>query len=97
MAPEQSAGADLSLRRRRLRYRAWHRGTRELDLLIGPFVDAMTPAMDADELDRLERLLNEPETDLQAWLLGQGTPPPDAADTDLIERIVSFKLANKSP
>ena len=97
MAPEKRAGEDLSLRRRRLRYRAWHRGTRELDLLIGPFVDAVTPAMDEVELGRLERLLDEPETNLQAWLLRLGAPPPDVADRDLIERIVTFKLTNRGP
>ena len=80
------------MRRRRLRYRAWHRGTRELDLIIGPFADAVTEGMDGAELDRLERLLSEEETDLQAWLLGQETPPPHT-DRDLLERIIAHKIS----
>jgi antitoxin CptB len=92
MAPEKAAGEDLSMRRRRLRYRAWHRGTRELDLIIGPFADAVTDAMDGAELDRLERLLSEEETDLQAWLLGQETPPP-GTDRDLLARIIAHKIS----
>jgi len=78
-----------------LRYRAWHRGTRELDLIIGPFADAATEAMDGAELDRLELLLSEEETDLQAWLLGRETPPP-AADRDLLDRIIAHKLSTQT-
>jgi antitoxin CptB len=92
MATEKAAGEDLSMRRRRVRYRAWHRGTRELDLIIGPFADASTDSMDGAELERLERLLGEAETDLQAWLLGQETPPP-AADIELLNRIIAHKLS----
>lgn len=94
MAPEKAAGEDISMRRRRLRYRAWHRGTRELDLLIGPFADAATDQMGHAELDRLERLLDEEETELQAWLLGQETPPP-TADRDLLDRIIAHKLSTQ--
>jgi antitoxin CptB len=78
------------MRRRRLRYRAWHRGTRELDLLLGPFADAHLDRMSESDLDRFERLLALEETDLQAWLLNQA-PPPDAADPDLIARIAAHK------
>lgn len=80
------------MRRRRLKYRAAHRGTRELDLLLGPFVAAEAERMDAAGLDRLERLLDEEETDLQSWLLGEGEPSP-TADRDLLTRIIAFKLS----
>ena len=92
MATSEVAGEDLAIRRRRLRYRAWHRGTRELDLLIGPFVDAFAGVMNDTDLDHLERFLDAPETDLQVWLTGQGEPA--AADRALVERIISFKLSN---
>ena len=81
------------MRRRRLRYRAWHRGTRELDLMLGPFVDAYADEMGGAELDRLERLLVEAETDLQNWFLGQAEPPP-SADRELIDRIIAFRQAS---
>lgn len=90
MDPEKEPGEDLSMRRRRMKYRAWHRGTRELDLLLGPFVDAHCDALDGPEIDRIERLLETPETDLQSWLLGQAEPPPDT-DRDLISRIIAFR------
>lgn len=92
MAPEKEAGEDLSMRRRRLRYRAWHRGTRELDLLLGPFADAELEGMDAASLDRFERLLAHEETDLQAWLLNL-TPPPTDIDSDLLARIAAHKIS----
>ena len=94
MAPQNRAGDDLSLRRRRLLYRAAHRGTRELDLLLGPFAAAHVEAMDAAELDRLEQLLDEADTDLQKWLFGQ-EPPPQTSST-LIARILSFKRTSIS-
>jgi antitoxin CptB len=92
MAPEKQAGEDLSMRRRRLRYRAAHRGTRELDLILGPFAEAKSEAFTEAELDRLERLLDEDETTLQQWLLGQ-EPPPPTADRALIDQIIAHKLS----
>ena len=76
-----TAGEDIAMRRKRLRYRAWHRGTKEMDLILGPFADAHTEAMDAADLDRLEALMNEEDPPLLKWVMGQETPPPhvDAA------------------
>ena len=89
MAPQKAAGEDISMRWRQVRYRASHRGTRELDLILGPY----TAAAPAEELQRLERLMDEEDTSLQKWLLGQEDPPP-AADRDLIDRIRTFTIAS---
>ena len=94
MAPQKRAGEDIAIRRRRLRYRAWHRGTRELDLLLGPFADAELDSMEPAELDRFEALLDAEETDLQSWLLNQAAPPP-SADHALLARITANKLDNR--
>ncbi len=75
--------------RRRLRYRAWHRGTRELDLLFGPYADAHAEAMNRAGLEALETLMDEEDTDLQAWLMGHETPP-EGVDRDLLARVKSF-------
>jgi antitoxin CptB len=89
MATENRAGEHISIRRRRLEYRAAHRGTRELDMLLGPYAAAHLGAMTEPELDSFEQLLTEAETDLQGWLLSQSEPPlPVRA---LIARIVAFK------
>jgi antitoxin CptB len=89
MASEKEAGDDSSLRRRRLRYRAWHRGTRELDLLLGPYADARSEALDNLELGALERLLSEDDTELQDWLLGR-VPAPVEHQT-VIAHIRAFR------
>lgn len=92
MALQKDAGEDSAMRLRRLRYRAWHRGTKEMDLLLGPYADARLGAMDPGELDRFETLLEEVDTDLQAWLLGQEPAPADA-DYDLLADLLRFRTA----
>jgi antitoxin CptB len=91
MAPEKAAGEDLSMRRRRLRYRAWHRGTREMDLVLGPFADAHLEGYGPPELDRLEALMSEEDTDLLKWVMGQ-EPIPDDADSALLSTIIAYRL-----
>jgi antitoxin CptB len=91
MAPQKAAGEDLSMRRRRLRYRAWHRGTKEMDLVLGPFADAHIEGYGPPELDRLEALMNEEDTDLLKWVMGQEPVPADA-DSTLLSTIIAYRL-----
>lgn len=63
----------------KLRYRAWRRGFTEADLILGPFVDKHAPTFDTAQLDELERLLDELDHDLYAWIIGQ-TPTPSQFD-----------------
>ena len=93
MALEKSAGEDSAMRRRRLRYRAWHRGTREMDLVLGPFADAHIEAMAEEDLQRLERLMAEEDTDLLKWVMGQEAPPADL-DSALLDRVIAFRATN---
>jgi len=79
------------MRRRRLRYRAWHRGTKEMDLVLGPFADAHLEAFGAPELDRLEALMDEEDTDLLKWVMGQ-EPIPSGSDAPLLKIIIDFRL-----
>ena len=85
-----TATDSLSIRRKRARYRAWHRGTQEMDLLLGPYADAHVAAMDEPGLERFELLLNEADTDLQKWLLGQEAAPADA-DHRLLADVLAFR------
>jgi len=96
MALEKLAGDDPAMRRRRLRYRAWHRGMREMDLILGPFVDAHAEAMPDEELQRLERLMAEEDTDLLSWVMGQAEPPA-GIDRDMLERLIAFRATNSPP
>ena len=60
---------------KRLRIRAWRRGTKEMDLILGPFCDTEAQAMAADDLDLLEALMEENDQDLYLWVSGQAAPP----------------------
>ena len=75
MGVAMTAGEDIAIRRKRLRYRAWHRGTKEMDLVLGPFADAHVENFDEAQLDRLEALMNEEDPPLLTWVLGQAEPP----------------------
>ena len=81
-----TAGEDIAIRRKRLKYRAWHRGTKEMDLILGPFADANVDAYGPAELDRLEALMDEEDPPLLKWVMGQEEPPAhvDRAFLDLV-------------
>ncbi len=83
-----TAGEDISMRRKKLRYRAWHRGTREMDLVLGPFADERADQMDEQQLDRLEALMNEEDPPLLTWILGQATPP-DHVDLAFLAEVIA--------
>ena len=76
-------------RLRKLRFRAWHRGFREADLIIGQFADRELEAMSGAELDEFEALLEQPDQDLYAWIVGQAAAP-EAVDTALLRRLQAF-------
>jgi len=75
-------------RLKRMTMRSWRRGTKEMDLVLGPFADAHLAAMDAADLALYDRLLGENDQDLLPWVLGQVPCPPDYAA--LIEVIAAF-------
>lgn len=65
-------------RRRRLLYRATHRGTQETDLLVGGYVARRINSLNDTEMDALEAVLELPDTDLADWLTGRLPIPPEA-------------------
>ncbi|WP_067105429.1 succinate dehydrogenase assembly factor 2 [Sphingopyxis granuli] len=62
-------------RLKRLRFRAWHRGTREADYMIGGFFDRYSPGWDEAEVEWFEAVVEEDDVDIMAWALGTGHPP----------------------
>lgn len=66
---------DREHRLKRLRFRAWHRGTREADMLIGGFFDAHHQDWGEAEMDWFEVLLEEQDVDIMAWAIGTAAPP----------------------
>jgi antitoxin CptB len=76
----------LEIRRRRLLFRATHRGTQENDLLIGRFVAARIEALSEADIAALEELLEYPENQLADWLTGR-EPIPPALDSPLLREM----------
>lgn len=66
----------MNERGKRLRFRAWRRGFRELDLIMGPFADAHVASLDEQELAAFEGLLDAPDQDVYSWIIGRGAAPP---------------------
>jgi antitoxin CptB len=78
------------IRRKRLLYRSWHRGTREADLLLGGFAEAHLAGFDEARLDRYAALLECPDADLFDWIAGRAAPPPQH-NHDVTRLLLAFR------
>jgi antitoxin CptB len=90
-----TAGEDLSSRRKKIRYRAWHRGTLEMDRVLGPFADAHVNDLSESDLDRLESVMSEEDPALLKWVMQQEVPPAHV-DVEFLDRIVADHRARMS-
>ena len=73
----------------KIRFRAWRRGFREADLILGPFADRFTAGMSEAELDAFEALLAENDHDLFGWISGK--PAPAEFEGPMLERLRDFQ------
>ena len=79
-------------RRQRLRYRSWHRGTREMDLLMGSFADAHIATFAPEALDQYEAVLELSDPDLYNWITG-AEPVPAEADSAVMRLLCAHRYA----
>ena len=93
MTGSTRSSGGLDDRRKRLLFRCWHRGTREMYLILGRFTDAEIANLSDDELGQLERLIELPDPDLYAALTGD-VPLSDEYATGLFDRIKSFRAVD---
>jgi antitoxin CptB len=84
------SSADLDPRRRRILFRAWHRGIREMDLILGQFAEAELAALSDVELDELETIMGEEDNDLVKWITGE-QPVPERYRTPMFKRIAGYR------
>lgn len=77
----------LDIRRRRAAWRASHRGTKEMDIMIGRYADTVLPKLVDPDLALLEAFLTEPEPELQSWLLN-GDP---VSKTEYVALVVEIR------
>jgi antitoxin CptB len=87
MTERSSAGLDE--RRRRLLFRAWRRGVREMDLIVGRFADAYIDQFSATELDDFEHLIEVPNDELYAWIVGNEAVPAEH-DSTVLRQLIAF-------
>jgi antitoxin CptB len=89
MSGTTRTSADLDVRRRQVLYRAWHRGMREMDLIMGRFADVEIGDLSDEDLAEFERLIEVPDRDLLDWITGE-IETPSNYDTSVFQRLKGF-------
>ena len=87
-----NADTELNKRRKRLKFRSWHRGMREMDLLIGRFADRNLDVFSERQLDLFETLLHETDPDLYGWIT-ERQPIPLEFNHDVMRLLKTFKFS----
>lgn len=82
--------------RKKLKFRAWRRGFREIDLILGRFADARLPALTSGQVDEFERLLDAPDQDVYAWIVGAEATPAEY-ETETLALIRAFTAEAAQP
>lgn len=80
----------LELRRKRLLWRACHRGIREMDLLMGGFAQSRLAGMSGAELDEFEAMIELPDQEMLSWIKGE-LPVPAQSDSALLRELLQFR------
>lgn len=80
---------EMAARIRRLKFRSWHRGIKEMDLILGHFADTALESLTPAELEQYETLIEVEDTSLYNWITGREATPTEF-DTELLRRIRTF-------
>jgi antitoxin CptB len=83
---------DVATRKKRIRYRADHRGTKEADTIVGGFFAARLATLSEAELNDAERVLDIPDVDLMDWIVKK-LPVPDDMRSPLLDELVAYGRA----
>jgi antitoxin CptB len=78
-------------RLKKIRFRAWHRGFREADMILGPFADQYLASLSPAQLDMFELLIDQPDPDLYGWIVGQAEAP-EAFRGDVLDLLRTFRF-----
>jgi len=91
MIASKTVSCDLDTRRRRVVFRAWHRGVREMDLVFGQYADAHITRLDDKQLDELEYIMSFEDRDLLRWITGE-VKTPDDIDIPVFRDILAYRV-----
>ena len=94
MSGQIRSSAEFDERRRRILFRAWHRGMREMDLIMGRFAEERLNAMSDADLDVFELLIEVPDRDLLAWITDRDEVPVNY-DTEVFRALRAFHTHDK--
>lgn len=89
MSGTTRSSADLEPRKKRLLFLSWHRGTREMDLILGQFADATIGDWSDEDVVAMEELMRVPDPELYRWITGQ-TDVPDNHSSPILSRVIAF-------
>ncbi len=84
----------IDVRRKRLRFRSWYRGTKEIELMLGRFADAHLDRLTPEQLDGYEALLANPDPDLYQWINGE-KPAPASCDGGVLKLLRNFTYQSR--
>lgn len=87
--PETQEKDNISIIRKKLLFRSWHRGTREMDLLLGRFAETHVPGMAAGDLALYDRFLSNSDPDIYNWV-SRAEPVPPAEDNRVVQLLLAF-------
>jgi antitoxin CptB len=87
MTMPDGTDAELNSLRKRLIFRSWHRGTREMDLIMGRFADLAVPEMKPAELVDYAKLLEENDPDIYDWVCGRAAVP-ETSDSAVLRHLI---------
>jgi antitoxin CptB len=87
--PEINKNEPIEIRRKRLKFRSWHRGIKEADIILGQFSDHFLSELSEEELDLYENLLRETDADLVAWIT-KDRPAPDHLNHKIMKKLQSI-------
>lgn len=85
---------DIEIRRKKIIFRAHHRGFKEADIILGGYADRHIHAMDDAELDVFEALLENPDQELYDWIIGKVAPPAEF-DNSMLDRLRQFGYSDQ--
>lgn len=83
--------SQLEYRRRKLKFRAWHRGTKEMDFILGSYADENLPNMSNAEMDVFSEFLEAPDDLLYSWVSGGKETPPEF-ENDIMAALRTFRM-----
>ena len=92
MTGSERSSADLDYRRRKVLYRSWHRGMREVDLILGSFADGEIASLSDDELATYEAFMAEADGDILKWVTGEEAVPA-RHDNTVFAKILTYREA----